>query len=236
PTGPPSADVRPLYGVDVPASRDLGATVLSVMHQRRIGGGGTTRPKPIDLAAADVTWASGTDRRWLAILTGAARREESLAADAVQERFGIRRPATFVLPPPLAQELLPQIARIARAWVKSDLSSDPVPLAWDDGEPWRFGLQIDEDDDGFIVRGELTQRQNRIPLGASLLLVGDDLIVIGRRLARLERGPAGPFLPELLRRGPLTVTAGEASYLGFLLARAGVDATDLPDALRGIEV
>lgn len=234
----PYTDVPLLYVVDVPASRELGATVLTVMHQRRISGGGTTRPKPIDLAAVDVTWASGTDRRWLAILTGAARREEPLAADAVQERFGIRRPATFVLPPPLAQELLPQIARIARAWVKSDLASDPVPLAWDDGEPWRFGLQIDidEDDDGFVVRGELTQRQNRIPLGASLLLVGDDLIVIGRRLARLERGPAGPFLPELLRRGPLTVTAGEASYLGFLLARAGVDATDLPDALRGIEV
>src|SRR5690606_20649992 len=128
-----------------------------------------------------------------------------------------------------------------RAWIKLSHGTDPVPLAWDDGEPWQLVTTVtdadaDEDGDGLTLAAQLVQRQSRIPLGPQMLPIGNDLIVVGRRLARFERGPTSALLPELLRGGPLTVNAADTSYLAFLLTRAGVDTDTLPEALQGADV
>ena len=234
----PYTDVPLLYVVDLPASRELGATILNVMHQRRISGGGTTRARVADLAAFDVRWATGTDSRWLATLAGAGRRDEATTAADLASAFGERRPATFALPDPLARELLPQIARVARAWVKLTHGSDPEPLVWDDDEPWRFTLEVTEsdEDDTITVAGRLVRRQNRLPLGHQTLPIADSLIVVGRRLARIDDSPERTLLPELLKNGPLVVEKEDASYLVFLFARAGIDTSLLPEALSDVGI
>src|SRR5690606_6805132 len=128
-----------------------------------------------------------------------------------------------------------------RAWVKLSHGADPVPLAWDDGEPWQLVTTVTEADAGqppgtITLSGQLVQRHSRIPLGGQLLTIGGELVIVGRRLARFAHGSTAPLLPELLRGGPITVDPADSSYLAFLLTRAGVDKSTLPEALQNVDV
>jgi superfamily II DNA or RNA helicase len=232
----PYTDAPLLYVMDLPASLEQDMTVLTVMHQRRIKGGGLTKPKTIDLSIDDVTYATGVDRRWLALLLGGARHEGDGTYGHDRASFGLRRPATFLLPAPLAQELLPQIGRMARAWLKPARNADPVPLAWDDGDPWRFRLRVSESDDRFEIDGELFRDQARLRLDEPFLLAGTGLVAMRRTLGRFEPDDQMAFIPELRRTRPIVVPRAEAARLAWLLARSGVPPASLPDALHGIDV
>lgn len=230
----PYTDVPLLYVIDLADSVDETRTVVTVMHQRRIKGGGTTKAKTIELSVDDVAFAQGVDRRWLALLMGGARRQADGAATDAD--FGLRLPATFVLSGALAQELLPQIARLARAWIRTSPSAEPVPLSWDEGEPWQFQLLVQEHADGFTVDGEIRRENSRVRLDDPFLIIGSSLVVMRRSLARFEPGAQTAFVPELRRQRPLVVPRGNAPQLTWLLARASVPQDSLPPSLRGVEV
>ncbi len=230
----PYTDAPLLYVIDMPASLEHQMTVINVMHQRRIRGAGLTKPKIIELSSDDVAFAGGADRRWLSLLLGAGHLDPSPLRPTRQ--FGLRRPATFLLPPPLAHELLPQIARTARAWLRTNSTGDPTPLAWDDGAPWQFRLRVTESDDDFSIDGELYRDDARIQLAEPFLVIGDGLIAARRTLARFETGRQVAFIPELRRQRPLAIPRSDAPRLAYLLARGGVPADLLPAALHRIDV
>lgn len=232
----PYTDAPLLYVIDLPASIEQQMTVLTVMHQRRIKGGGLSKAKTIDLSPDDVAYAGGADRRWLSLLLGGAQRETDGAGWPGRYEFGLRRPATFLLPGPLAQELLPQIARTARAWLRSARNADPVALSWDDGDPWRFRLKVTETDTHFTVGGELYRDLARIQLDEPFLIIGSGLIAMRRTLARFEGNDQVAFLPELRRTRTLDIPTTDAPRLAYLLARSGVPVDGLPEALHGIDV
>ena len=234
----PFTDAPLLYVLELAPSLAMGRTVLTVMHQRRIRGGGTTKPKPIDLSLDDVAWASGVDRRWLSLLVGAPR-TDAAAGEAVRPEDiepGQRRPATFAVPPALAEELLPQIGRLARAWLRGTPAADPVPLTWDDGDPWRLQLRVTDTATHFEVRGDLVRHQARVPLDDPALIVGASLVYVRRTLARLEADHQLAFAPELSRTRQLVVAHERGPQLAWLFARAGVPADVLPPSLHRIDV
>lgn len=231
----PFTDVPLLYVVDVPASIAAGDTLLTVMHQRRIKGGGVTKPRTIDISIDDVAWASGVDRRWLAILLGGTRAAPD-ASGTRDEDAGLRRPATFLLPPALAQELLPQIARLARAWVRTTTSADPQPLTWDDGGAWRIDVRVTEQPDSFDVDAAFVRESARVSIDEPHVLVGSTLVILRRSIARFEADPQVAFAAALRCARPLRVPARDAARLAWLLARSGVAAEALPAALHAIDV
>ena len=231
----PYTDAPLLYVIDLAASIDQQVTVVTVMHQRRIKGGGLTKPKTIDLSVDDVTYATGVDRRWLALLLGGARRDGDATISA-HDGFGRRRPATFLLPAPLAQELLPQIARMARAWLRPVASADPIPLSWDDGDAWRFRLRVAETESQFEIDGEFHRDQSRMRLDEPFLVIGPGLVAMRRTLARFETDDQIAFAPELRQRHPIAIPRADGARLAWLLARSGVPAATLPEALHSIDV
>jgi superfamily II DNA or RNA helicase len=228
----PYTDAPLLYVIDLPASLTEDMTVLTVMHQRRIRGGGLTKPKTIDLSIDDVTYATGVDRRWLAVLQGGARH----AGDGDRAMLGLRRPATFLLPGPLAQELLPPIARMARAWLKTSRDADPIPLSWDEGDPWRFRLRVTESGGHFAIDGELYRDQARVRITEPFLFAGTGLVAMRRTLARFEGDDQAAFVPALRRTCPIVVPRSDAPRLAWLLARGGVPPDALPAALHSIDI
>ena len=224
----PYTDAPLLYVLDQQASTERQTTVLTVMNQRRIKGGGYSKPKPIDLSVDDVAFAPGSDRRWLALLMGAARRL-SPAGGHDDLGYAERRPATFVLPPALASELLPHVARTARAWLRPDHHTpDLVPLAWDDGPAWRFRLRATGTDTGFQLNGELYRDGVRVRPTEPFFLVGDGLIAIRRTLARFEPGGEMAFLPDLRQVGAVDIPSTDGPTLAYLLTRSGVPPEELP--------
>ncbi|MCC7044532.1 MAG: DEAD/DEAH box helicase, partial [Acidobacteria bacterium] len=122
------------------------------------------------------------------------------------------------------------------AWLKPTRNAEPVPLSWDDGDPWRFRLRVRELPAHFEIDGELFRDQARVRFDEPFLLAGTGLVALRRTLARFDADNQLAFVPELRRTRPLVVPRADAPGLAWLLARSGVPPESLPDALHGIDV
>jgi superfamily II DNA or RNA helicase len=229
----PYADATLLYVIDSTVTPGP-ATAVTVMYQRRAKAGGLNKPKVAKLSASDIARAPQADRRILAMLAGTDREPPWIGWTPAAD---LRAAASFFLPPPLALELIPMIARTARLWLRArpDLA-DIDPLAWDDGSPWRFRAVVDPVDAGFRVGGLLHRDTVLVPLTESFRIVAGGLIALRGTLARFEAGAETALLDVLRASGPIDVPAPEAPRLAHVLARSGVASDALPEALRVTDV
>ncbi len=111
----------------------------------------------------------------------------------------------------MQQFLLPKLAatrRLARA--ENDTPYQPEfhqlrPLAWDDGPPWRFRLDIQADDPRqcWILSGQLYRPQSDeiVPVQAPRKIFKQGLVLFDDRLAPLEASGAA-WMMEALRKTP----------------------------------
>ena len=227
------SDTTLLYVIDAPATLATGETVLTVMEQRRSRTGENGKPKVAKLTLADIAAAPPIDRRLLALLTGATRRDHS----PWSALGGEPRPAAFTLPAPLAMEVLPLIARTARLWLNvAPTVSDPVPLSWDDSNAWTFRLRIDPTPGGYLVDGRLERDDVSVRLDDGFLVLAGGLVAVRRTLARFTRDSSAVFFAELRRSGPVVISATQTDDLLALLAESGTRPEDVPEALRAVEV
>ncbi len=115
-----------------------------------------------------------------------------------------------VVPPALFSLLLPQLCASQRfGWVR-DGTKEPasaIPLSWDDGEAWRFGLSVKaaEDDDTVRVVGTLRRGDEIRPLTEPVLLLASGIVVWPDTIARLEAGTSFPWISMLRREDEIRV-------------------------------
>ena len=236
------ADAALLYVVDAPASAAQGITVLNVMYQRRSRAGRVGTPKIARFSTDDIAIAPAMDRRILALVSGAKRatgHDYGYGLGYGYSRLDTRNsapPATFLLPAPLAIEVLPMIARNARAWIKPSVDGAIVPLAWDDGPAWRFSMTLAETETGYRVDGELVRAGVRVSLSEPHLVLAGAMAVVRGALGRYEGSASDIFRAQLERTGPLEISADEKSVLARLIARSGAPAETVPEALRFTDV
>jgi hypothetical protein len=229
--GFPYPDSTLLYVIDGPASTRTGVTVLTVMHQRRKKNEGYTKPKAAKLSSSDIALAPEHDRRLLALLSGATRTNSYSYWSGYAESG--RTEATFSLSAPLTLELLPVIARTARAWIRPrSTSTDIEPLAWDDGPPWMFELHVGATETGYRIDGAIARGDLRVPVSEPFTVLANSLIAVRGRLARFDGSGGRFFVPELVASGPIQVPREEGARLAHVLARSGAAAANLPDELR----
>lgn len=222
------ADSTFLYVIDGPQSLGQKHVVLNVLHQKRTRQGAMAKPKLARLTLDDVALAPPSDRRLLSLLAGAPQQDPHSYWAARTER-----PATFELPGPLAVELVPLIARSARAWYRRGPDPNTLePIAWDDGNAWRFEMRIEPVGDGFRLTGSLVRDDVRVPLTEPFQVLAGRLIVIRRTVARFDSDQSEVFLEHLQRSGPVDVPADQASLLAQVVARSGVDIANLPADLQ----
>ena len=226
----PYLDAPLQYVLDEPqtASTPPPPTLLHVMYQRRMKNGTLGVLKPAKLAVTDIDLAPEADRAILAQLNGAAQYDPY----AYVYRNSSRRAATFLLPDPLALHLLPAIARDGRLWMRSASRGNPVPLAWDDGEPWTFRPVLSETTTGVHVQGELCRGTDTVPLTEPFHILADRLIVRHGVIARFDGGPRLAMLAELRHAGPMEIPAAETPVLAHVLARMDVPPESIPERLR----
>ena len=80
-------------------------------------------------------------------------------------------------------------------------STDLSPLQWDAGEPWRFTLEVRQDDrDQWNITGTLRRGEERMDLNEPALLLADGFLVANENDRALRRGRrlrlAGPIAPR----------------------------------------
>jgi superfamily II DNA or RNA helicase len=222
-----------LYIVDVASSLQRNGLVLSLHSRDCKADGSFGRPKPLALKRNQIAQLSLIeDREILSALTGGQ-----------QNGYGYydsyeRVPESPLLSPTLAGMLMPRAASTGRCYLR--LQNEPeslVPLAWDDGGAWNFGLQIRRSGEGGCVMAGFFQRgEERMELAVPVL-VTQGLLVTTDCVARLLNDTPFEYISALRSKGPITAPEKEQDeFLAVLLCSPHLPPLELPVELQYEEV
>jgi len=219
-----------VYLVDVPASVAENAAVLCVLVRTRKRSGEWTRPRPSSTGVREIEQlAHDVDREILALLHGALVSWMQGAGPQSYQYHATR----YTLRGVLEERILPLAARTGRLLLgPSGRDGEALPLAADEGEPWRFELSIGRTPAGFAVGGALVRDGARMDVAEPVLLLAGGFVFTRANVARLHVDGTWPWLVQLRRSGSVTVPPDAAGALVDTLARAGVEPGGLPEELR----
>ena len=205
---------------------------LDLQSRQRKKNGEWGRPKPAPVGSADLgQLPDAVDRQIVPLLLGAT--DPQITGHFYMSQFAR---ASFRLAAPLVERVLPLVAQSGRAFLRVQPSPGEqlVQLAWDDGPAWTFRLEIvhASGDEGFSIDGALIRGSERLAVRAPWLVLGSGYIIHGNRIARLDPRGAFAWLSQLRGSGPMVIPPGATGQLLDVLARSGVDPSDLPDELQ----
>ncbi|MEZ6013882.1 MAG: DEAD/DEAH box helicase [Planctomycetota bacterium] len=210
------------------------ALTLRVVRRKQLKGGAFGEAKPVAIERDDLRLHDPEDRQLVALLRAACD-----AAPYSRYSFRARPTGQVALPEALAREVLPRMARTGRLDVMDD-DGRMVPLAFDDGQPWRLRLRVARDverSEASLI-GELARpaagvhadappaldahalhapHEERLGLSEVLRFFGRVFIVTARGLSRLQVHEGALWMAELWRNGPLTVPLDELSRITDLI-------------------
>jgi superfamily II DNA or RNA helicase len=219
-----------VYAIDRDASLVGASIALDLLSRTRTAQGRWGRPKRIGVSMRDVPQLPDPiDREILPLLLG--------ARDAYPgDYLGAEGRGSFRLGEPLLDRVLPMIVQSGRAVlrVRRQPGEELIPLTWDDGPAWVFRLdvgrrshQADISIDGALVRGA-----ERLLIREPTMILPSGYFVHAGRVSRLDARRAFTLLAQLRGTGPLGIPPGATGQLVDVLARSGVDPSDLPEELR----
>jgi superfamily II DNA or RNA helicase len=157
---------------------------------------------------------------------------------AITERAvrGMRR---FVLRKDQAA-LVERLARTNRLRLRrTEGEEDPPTVRWDDGQPWRFSLEIRPELGGkrWTWRGSLRRGDNRMDLSEPLILLSGLLILGIGRTARFDDLGVMPWILRLRYEKEITFAEPQQDLmLGRILAETRVPPVELVESLRLEEI
>ncbi len=162
----------------------------------------------------------------------------SAAARAAAER-ALRGTRRFVLRKDQAG-LVERLARTGRLRLRrTEGEDDPPTVRWDDGQPWRFTLEVRPEAGGkrWTWRGSLRRGENRMDLSEPLVLLPGLLIQGIGRAARFDDLGVMPWILRLRYEKEITfVEPQQDLMLGRILAETRVPPLELVDSLNLEEI
>ncbi len=223
-------DAEIIYAIDRGASLAGQSVALDLMSRERRANGKWGRPKPAGVATRDVPQLPDPiDREIVPLLLG--------ASDVYGSGYvGDQGRASFRLAGPLVDRILPLIAQSGRAVlrIRRTPTDELIPLTWDDGPAWVFRLEVGHvsRDESVSIDGALVRGDERLLIREPTMILPSGYLVHAGRLARLDARGAFTLLAQLRGTGPLTIPPGATGQLVDILARSGVDPSDLPEELQ----
>ena len=167
--------------------------------------------------------------------TGSSSSGHSTARVASDLR-GIRR---FILRKDQAG-LVERLAKTGRLRLRrTEGEDDPPTMRWDDGQPWRFSLDIRTEMGGkrWAWRGGLRRGESRMDLAEPLVLLPGLLVVGVGRAARFDDLGVMPWILRLRYEKEITfVEPQQDLMLGRILAETRVPPTELVESMRLEEI
>ena len=225
-----------LYVIEPPEAHLPGLRLTT--HSRvKTKSGEWGKAKPAGITAADVDAAPDLDRPILAALLGA--RQEYAGYGGYGAAPWQPPTASFVLSRYVAEQVLPAVARTGRLYVRYERQSDALaPVAWDAGEPWALALDVAPVERGYLVSAGFTRTGEHLALDEVRMLLASAFLLARDRLmpVTLPRIEDSLLIGTLAGRGSIEVVGDDVPKLADALARAGVPAATLPEALRFTEI
>jgi hypothetical protein len=220
-----------LYVVDLSLNHRTDGIVISALT-RDLKADGTWKPHVSLLLKREqiAQLPSAEDREILSLMAGVVP-YFSWGYSGSEERIS----GSFVVPHSLAGKVVASLAQAGRLYVQIRAGSDTLSsLAWDDGEPWRFGLKLHRSKKGgWEVAGKLGRDSDEIKLDDVLLASIGGLLFTRNRVAQLAGDTPFEFLFHLQQAGPIHAPEQELDgLLGALLTFPALPFLELPADLQ----
>jgi SWIM zinc finger len=229
------AEKEIVYLLDVVASQAAGNVALTIAtRERKKDGRGTTIPRPYPIHRSRIAaLPHAEDRELLTILMGGDRYSSYGYLDSYD-----RSPTTFSLPSVTAQTILPKAVRTGRLLLYEKDENDKAPLRWDDGEPWRFVLEIRGSEmEGWQLRGGFRRGEERMGINEPLLAIPGGFLFTRERVAPLAEDETFPWIADLRNNKPMVISEEQREeFLSSLLCSPALPMLDLPEQLQYEEV
>ncbi|MGA2711929.1 MAG: DEAD/DEAH box helicase [Bryobacteraceae bacterium] len=224
------ADRQLIYIVDTAASVSLGNVVLNVMSREPKRDGGWKKALLPHLTRHVISLLPDPADRYILSLLAGASAHQTWMSSGIYEQL----PASFRVMHPLSATLMPLVAATGRCF----LHPDAPPLAWDDGEPWRFELRLGRaGDTQWAVSGCLRRGDAEMNLKTPELIVAGGLVFTREHVARLAEDTRFEWLVYLRRTGRIETPESEAPEVLAALLNHPVPAhVEVPEELRYEEV
>lgn len=223
-----------VYHVDVRASIAAGNLILSLGARDRKADGAYSRITGLKLKCSQVAHLPlPEDREILSAMAGSVEYFGWAGGDNYRQV-----PTSSLLTPPLAAMVMPLVARTGRAFLKDSTRPDDLqPLAWDEGGPWRFELEIKgRQRGGWALNGVLRREKDRVDV-RSPELITQGLVFTKQSVAPLSEDTPAEWISHLRTAGPIEVPHEHGEeLLAQLLASPGVPPLEVPEELGYQEV
>ena len=232
---PPHTEI--LYVLDLAKSRGAQDVVLTIASREpRKQGGWKYNGKPCPIPRTRISSLPlATDREILSMLAGGGA--YSPYGQGYYDPYN-RATDSFSLPPALAQMLLPQVLRTGRCLLPFERDETDKPaLSWDEGDPWRFMLEVRGSElEGWQMSGAFRRGEQRMGVNEPLLVAGG-FLVTAERVAPLLKEGAFAWISALREKNTIPVPEQDReAFLTSLLSSPCLPALDLPEPLRYEEV
>ncbi len=136
--------------------------------------------------------------------------------------------------------LVERLARTGRLRLRrTEGEEDPPTMRWDDGQPWRFSLEVRPELGGkrWAWRGSLRRGEHRMDLSEPLVLLPGLLVLGVGRAARFDDLGVMPWILRLRYEKEITfVEPQQDLMLGRILAETRVPPLELVESLRLEEI
>ncbi len=224
---PRFAGAQLIYAIDRAATLATGIVAIDLMTRSRRKTGDWAKPKPAQISIHDLEDITDpADRDILPQLVG--------AVDTYGAYTDFGR-SSFRLTGPLLDRLLPEIVRSERAMLRLQRQPEEFQaLEWDGGPPWEFRLDIVHAtrDESFSIDGALVRGDERLPIREPSMVLPSGYLFHRGRVARLDAKGAFAWLSQLRGSGAVTIPPDATGRLVDVLARSGVDPSELPPELQ----
>jgi superfamily II DNA or RNA helicase len=222
------------YILDVDKSRATGALVLTIASRRR-GKEGEWKdiPKPCSIGRDRIpSLPLAEDREILTLLIGG----DPFPSYGYYSGYD-RAVDSFSLSRLMMQTVLPRVLGTGRCFLPFIANEmEKPPLQWDDGEPWRFVLEIlGSPQAGWQLTGHFRRGEQRVAAKEPLLAMSDGILVMRECVAPLVE--AGRWIAGLRKNGSISVPEEEREeFFASLLVSPGLPPLDLPEEWKYEEI
>jgi superfamily II DNA or RNA helicase len=217
-----------MYYADPEETNRRGLMVVRVATRRRKKNGGLGVPQIQGLMRFQVDrLGDPVDQRIIELLMGADGHADS--------RSFITRDS-FVLSEPLAEVIVPFLARSGRffLWDRREDAPLPPPCRWEDGEGWvvRYAITSAEDGKAYHLQGRFERAGQSLEITEPELVLAPSLLFLKGVGARFTAGGDFRWLGFLRRRGAVRIPAKEIEpFLSELFGLRESIPVDLPPGL-----
>jgi superfamily II DNA or RNA helicase len=225
-----------LYVVDVAKNVHGSNLVLSLQSRNRNAKGGFSRPKVLSMSQGQIAQLPlPEDRQILSALPGdLANYRYSYGYSRTYERV----PESAVLSPALASMLMPLVVRTGRCFLRPLEEPDNLlPLAWDEGDPWSFVLELQRLGASACILAGFFERREERREATFPALVTAGLVITRDRVAPLATDTTVEWIVALRKQESISVPEKECDeFLAALLCCPNVPPLRVPEELRYEEV